>query len=197
MTAFDYSTADEQRSFELIPSGTNAVIEINLRPGNAGEGGLLTRTKSVDKDGKPRPPAEALDLEFIIIEGPFAKRKLWGFYVVSGTTDGHEQAADITKARLRAFLESARNIKPTDVSEAAKKARTAELTEFDGLRFMGKIGIERGTGDYIGKDKNILLEVITPDRKEWHPIQQVPKQREIPLSSGSAVTPITKPQWAK
>lgn len=187
MTAYDYSQAPEQRSFEIIPSGTIAVMEINLRPGGAGEDGLLKRTKGGD--------AEALDLEFIINEGPFTKRKFWGFYVYSGTTDGHEQAASITNARLRAFLESARGIKPTDVSEAAKKARTAVLADFDGLRFMGKIGIEKGTGDY--KDKNVLLEVITPDRKEWHAIQQVPKQREMPLSSGSAVTPITKPDWAK
>jgi hypothetical protein len=187
MTAFDYSTADEQRSFDLLPSGTIAVMEINLRAGGAGDDGLLKRTKNGD--------AEALDLEFIIKEGPFAKKRLWGFYVMSGTTDGHEQAASITRSRLRAFLESARGIKPTDVSEAAKKARTATLIDFDGLRFMGKIGIEKGTGDY--KDKNILLEVITPDKKEWHPIQQESKQHAMDLSSGSAVTPIKKPEWAK
>jgi hypothetical protein len=187
MTTYDYSTAPEQRSFELIPSGTIAVIEINLRPGGAGEDGLLKRTKACD--------AEGLDIEFIITEGPFAKRKFWGFYLVSGTTGRQEQAASITLSRLRAFLESARGFKPTDVSEAGIQARKAARADFDGLRFMGKIGIEKGTGDY--KDKNVLLEVITPDRKEWHAIQQVPKQREMPLSSGSAVTPITKPGWAK
>ena len=70
--------------------------------------------------------------------------------------------------RLRAILESARGIKPTDVSEAAKKARVAEYADFDGIRFMAKIGVEPARGDY--KAKNILGEVITPDRKEWHPI---------------------------
>ena len=28
----------------------------------------------------------------------YTKRKFWGFYVDAGTTDGHEQAADITNA---------------------------------------------------------------------------------------------------
>jgi hypothetical protein len=94
-----------------------------------------------------------------------------------------------------AFLESARGFMPTDVSEAGIQARKAARADFDGLRFMAKIGIEKGTGDY--KDKNILLEVITPDRKEWHAIKQEPKHRTMPLSSASAATPITKPDWAK
>jgi hypothetical protein len=187
MSAYDYNQAPEQRTFELIPSGTVAVMEINLRAGGAGDDGLLKLTQKGD--------AEALDLEFIITEGPFAKRKIWGFFVVSGTTDGHQQAADITHSRLRAILESARNIKPTDVSEAAKKARLASYIDFDGLRFIGKIGIEQGTGGY--KDKNVLLEVITPDKKDWHAIQQVPKQHEMNVSAGTEVTPIKKPEWAK
>jgi hypothetical protein len=167
MTAYDYSQASEQRSFELIPEGTIAVMEVNIRPGGAGDGGIMKRTKNGD--------AEALDLEFIITEGPLAKRKLWGFYVTAGTTDGHKQAADITHSRLRAILQSVRAIKPTDVSEAAKKARLAEYSDFDGMRFLGKIGIEKGTGDY--KDKNILLEVVTPDKKNGGRSNRSPSNR--------------------
>jgi hypothetical protein len=188
MTAFDFNQAPEQKLFGLIPEGTLAVMEINLRPGGAGEGGIMKRTQKGD--------AEALDLEFIITEGEFAKRKLWGFYVTAGTSDDHEQAASITKGRLRAILECARGIKPTDVSEAAKKKRFAEYSDFDGMRFLGKIGIEKGTSEY--KDKNILLEVITPDRKEWRAIQQEPKQSSAADATKTAtMAPIAKPDWAK
>src|SRR5262249_2983910 len=104
---------------------------MNIRPGNAGPDGLFKRSKSGD--------AEGLDVEFTCVEGEYAKRKFWSFMILNGTTDGHATAGDITMRRLRAILESARGIKPTDVSEAAKKARVAKYADFDGLRFMARI----------------------------------------------------------
>jgi hypothetical protein len=187
MSAFDFNTATEQRDFDVIPDKTIAVVQLNIRAGNAGEGGLLRRSKNGE--------AEGIDAEFVVVEGPYAKRKFFAFMVLSGTTDGHAQAADITRSRLRAILESARGVKPTDVSEAGKKARVAEYRDFDGIRFMARIGVEPAKGDY--KAKNILASVITPDQKEWRPIEQV----EQPLLHAAAVTPasktIIKPAWAQ
>jgi hypothetical protein len=188
--SFDFNQAGEQRSFEVMPDGTIAVMQANIRPGNVGEDGLL----KCSNDGR----CEGLSVEFTIVEGEYAKRKIFAFMVISGTTDGHSQAADITKQRLRAILESARGIKPTDVSEAAKQARVAKFADFDGLRFVGKIGIEAARGDY--KAKNTLAEVITPDRKEWHPIEQDPAAAKSAASSATPATsaaPIKKPGWAK
>jgi hypothetical protein len=181
----DYNQAGAQRSFEPITDGTIVVVQMNIRPGNVGEGGLLKRSA--------KGLAEMIDAEFIVVEGEHAKRKFWENMVLSGTTDGHEQAADITKRRLRAILESARGIKPTDVSEAAKAARNAEYSDFDGMRFMCKLGIEPASKDF--KAKNIIAEVITPDRKEWHAIEQQPKPKDSG-PSGNAPAPITKPKWA-
>jgi hypothetical protein len=116
--------------------------------------------------------------------------------ILSGVTDGHAQAADITRSRLRAILESARGIKPADVSEAAKKARVAEYNDFAGLRFLAKIGVEPAKGDY--KAKNTLTEAITPDRKEWHPIEQVERSsRPVQPTTPAARTEIVKPAWAQ
>ena len=144
----------------------------------------------------PAPGANCrLDAEFTVAEGEYAKRKLWSYMVLSGTTDGHERAADITKRRLRAILESAKGIKPEDVSEASKAARNAEYADFDGLRFMCKLGVEPAKGDY--KAKNILAEVITPDRKEWRAIEQQPKTAKAKKSADNAPAPITKPAWAQ
>jgi hypothetical protein len=161
----DYNQAGAQRSFDVIPDGTIVIVQMNLRSGHAGEDGLLKRSRNGQ--------AEGLDAEFTVVEGEYAKRKLWSFMVISGTTDGHEQAADITRRRLRAILESARGIKPEDVSEAAKAARVAEFADFDGIRFMAKLGVEPACDGYPAK--NILAEVITPDRKEWRAVEQQPK----------------------
>jgi hypothetical protein len=185
MSAFDFNTADEQRGFDVIPDKTVAIVQMHVREGNAGEDGLLKRSKSGG--------AEGLDCEFTVVEGPYTKRKIFGFYVLSGTTDGHAQAADITRSRLRAILESARGIKPTDVSEVAKKARIAEYRDFDGIRFMARIGVEPAKGEY--RAKNVLATVITPDMKEWHPIEQVeqPLMHALPTEAKT----IVKPAWAK
>src|SRR5262249_40596995 len=102
MTVFDFNQATEQRTFEVIPENTIAIVQLTVRPGNAGEGGILKRSKTGE--------AEGLDCEFTVVEGPYAKRKFFGFMILSGTTDGHAQAADITRSRLRAILESARGI---------------------------------------------------------------------------------------
>jgi hypothetical protein len=40
----DYNTAGEQKSFDVIPKDTIAVIQMNVRPGNAGEGGIEKRS---------------------------------------------------------------------------------------------------------------------------------------------------------
>jgi hypothetical protein len=186
----DFNTAGAQRSFDMIPDGTIAVVQINIRPGNAGEGGLFKRSK----EGK----AEGLDAEFTVVEGEHTKRKFWGYLITGGTTDGHAQAADITTRRLRAILESARGIKPTDVSEAAKTARIAAYADFDGMRFMAKIGLEPAQNGY--KAKNILSEAITPDRQEWRPIEQVAKAAADAATKPVITSPtgvIAKPEWAR
>ena len=188
MGAFDYNTADGQRDLDVIPNGTIAVVQLNIRAGDAGEDGLLKRSKNGE--------AEGLDCVFIVVEGPHAKRKFFNFAVLSGTTDGHAQAADITRSRLRAILESARGVKPTDVSEAAKKARIAEYRDFDGIRFLAKIGVEPAKGEY--KAKNTLASVITPDQKEWRPIEQIEQSpAHATPTAAPASKAIIKPAWAQ
>jgi hypothetical protein len=181
----DFNQAGAQRSFDVIPDGTIVVVQMNVRHGNVGADGILKRSNNGQ--------AEGLDAEFIVVEGEYAKRKFWSFMVVDGATDGHEQAADITNRRLRAIIESVKGIKPTDVSDAAKAARNVEYSEFSGMRFLCKVGVEPARDGY--KAKNILAEVITPDRKEWRPIEQAPKP-PTKGGPGNTPTPITKPAWA-
>src|SRR6516225_6857262 len=108
---FDFNNAPAQRSFDVIPDGTIAVLHMHIRPGGAGEGGLLRRSKNGDSEG--------LDVEFTVVEGEYAKRKFWTLFTLTGTTDGHAKAGEISAAKLRAILESARGVSPDDITPAA------------------------------------------------------------------------------
>jgi len=96
-------------------------------------------------------------------------------------------------------LESARGVKPDDVSESAKAARqVAGWGDFDGLRFMGRIGVQPAQGQY--GPKNILLEVLTPDRKGWRRVEQQTNGAKPPSQSAAALQPageIVRPAWAR
>jgi hypothetical protein len=201
MTVMDFNTAGPQRSFDLIPADTIATLHMTVKSGGAGEGGWLKRSKAGD--------SEALDCEFVVVDGEYAKRKFWTLFTISGTTEGQATAADISRRRLRAMLESARGIRPDDESDAAKEARrTNSWGDFDGLRFIGRIGIEPAKGEY--RAKNILLEVITPNRREWHHVDQVAKPDRgdntptqgssaaaAPQKPAATTVAIARPAWAR
>lgn len=190
----------KQRSFDLIPHGTTAVVQMKIRPGNVGEDGWLKRSA----DGN----SEALDTELTIRGAPYDGRKLWLLLTLSGTTEGHAKAAEISRIRLCAILESARGIRPGDESEAARQGRHANsYADFNGIVFIAKIGIEKGkprpngNGDYF-PDKNTIIEIVTPDRNEWHKLDQPTPQA---ASGGAVVTSppanggatVARPAWSK
>jgi hypothetical protein len=105
------------------------------------------------------------------------------------------------------MINSAFGLKPDDKSPQARATRTKSLREFEGLTFIGKIGIEQGKpkdkSNPNGEkwpDKNILAAVVTPDKRDWHPAEQPP-----PFNGGATPTPptppvpaapINKPSWA-
>jgi hypothetical protein len=102
-----------------------------------------------------------LNCEFTILEGQFARRKVFDKIGINGS----DQWINMGKARIRAILESAKNINPKDMSETAMAARKINsFNELDGLEMIIKIGIESDrSGMY--PDKNRLLSIITPDHK--------------------------------
>lgn len=164
---FDFNTAEVSAPVDsLIPDGTIAPVRMTLRAGGAGEGGWLRPNKDGDK--------LMLDIELTVTAGPYARRKVWGLMVVSGS----EKAEGITRSTLRGILESSRNIRPDDMSDAAKQARCiAGYGDLDGVEFLAKIGIEKGQNGY--SDKNKLVAAITPDHRAY--------------ASGGAVAPVATP----
>src|SRR5262249_4357028 len=169
-TPYDYTDVPKSTAIPRDTIATIATIAMHINAGGVGEDGMLTRSK----DGA----CEMLNATFTLLDGEHAKRKFFQNFVLAGTSDGHAQAAEISLRTLRAILESARGIMPDDASPEARALRTASLKDFDRLSFMAKLGVEKGDGNY--PDKNFIASVITPDRKEWHPVEQ-PR----PLAGGS------------
>jgi hypothetical protein len=188
---FDYTDASTQREFDLIPHGTLATVQMNIQPGGAGEGGILSRSKNGD--------CEMLKSEFTVVEGEYARRKFWERFVLAGTTDGHAKAVEISRSKLRGILESARGIKPDDTSPQARAARTVELAAFDGLRFVARIGVEKGGENSGGgnyPDRNFLLTAITPDRRDWHAVERTASPPHSSPPTAPAAVAVPKPAWA-
>jgi hypothetical protein len=189
MVSYDFNDAETQCNFDVIPDGTIASVRMAVRPGSAGEGGWLRRSK----DGG----SEALDREFVVLDGPFAKRKFWMLFTIVGTTPGHAEAANISAGKLRAILESACGIKPDDRSDAAKEARRiSSYGDLNGLAFIARIGVEPPQNGYRAKNK--LDHVVTPDEKAWHSAAQEPVAARPAEPAKHASTPakINRPDWA-
>lgn len=194
--AFDFNNAETQREGGLIADGTIAAVHLTIRPGNSGEGGWLKRSKEGG--------SQALDCEFTVVDGPFAKRKFWSLFTVEGTTEGHAKAGEISASRLRGILESAKGIRPDDESDTAKNGRrVSSWGDFDGLRFVAKIGIETAKPGSGYKDKNTLDAAVTPDRKAWVKVEQVktsspssPSVAPSLAAATSAAVASGKPAWA-
>jgi len=183
---FDYSQAAEPRDFsELIPHNTIVTTQMRIRPGNAGPDGLYKRTAKGD--------AEGLDSEFVVLDGPYVKKKFWDFFLLAGTTDGQKEMVVTNRGRLKKILESARGIKKGDTSAENLAKYQAEDKEFDNIIFIARVGVRKGEPKNDGSgtswsDKNYLLAAVGPEDKNWHPIEQ-----PVPFNGGGAGAPSRPP----
>lgn len=147
----DFNNAAEQTNFELIPANTIAKTRLVLKAGNDPADPAITHSKNGD--------TSYLNCEFIILEGPYVRRKIFDKIGLSG----NDTWINMGKARIRAILESAKGINPKDMSESAIRGRQINsFEELNNLDVVIKIGIERDkNGQY--QDKNRVTSIITPD----------------------------------
>jgi hypothetical protein len=102
------------------------------------------------------------------MEGQYAKRKVFDKIGISGS----DQWVNMGKSRIRAILESAKNINPKDMSEAAMSSRKINsFDELDGLEMLIKIGIEHDRNG-VYQDKNKIASIITPDHLAYKEYMQ-------------------------
>jgi hypothetical protein len=206
--SYDFNDAEPQRGFsgDLIPDGTVALVAMTVRPGGQDDGGWL----KASNDGG----CLMLDAEFTIDGGDYDRRKLWGNYVIKGSTEGHDKAAGISRSFLRAALESSRGIMPSDTSPGALEARKiASYGDFDGITFCARIGVEKGglkdktagPDSERWPDKNRLF-AVTPDEDEYIAVgasggstfKAVGKvaAAAVAKAGAKAAAPAGKPAWA-
>jgi hypothetical protein len=193
--SLDFGNAATQSTNNLIPKNTSARLHLSVRPGGHDEGGWLRMNKAGN--------ALMLDCEFTVVDGQYARRKFWGLFTVKGETEGQQKAVEISRSNIRAILESARNVKPSDMSaDAAAKRRIDSWGDLDGLEFVGIIGVEEDkTGQY--GDKNRLSAAVTPDRKEYKQFgkaaSDIPYFNAAPPTNFEKTTipPPGKPSWAR
>jgi hypothetical protein len=159
----DFSDAGKQSNMnEPIPRGTYK-LKIYMRQGGAGSEGVLRTSKN--------GLSEMLDFEFTVQAGSYAARKLWELWVFQTTAENDQPdqglitAIEITRARIKALLNSARGVDPEDKSDEARaKQRLNGLLDLDGLIFVARVGIKQQAGY---RDKNVIDEIIQPDDKLW------------------------------
>ncbi|MGH8572847.1 MAG: hypothetical protein ACREX8_09755, partial [Gammaproteobacteria bacterium] len=182
--------------FDLIPKGTLVKVRMSIRPGGYDDpnqgwtGRFATRN---EKTG-----SVYLNCEFVVLEGDYARRKLWSLIGLHGP-NGPEWAR-MGRAFIRACLNSARGIHPKDESPQAQSARRISgFKDLDGLEFLAKVDWEK---DQNGNDKHIVKAPIGPDHKDYAALMGAARPVAAATPQASAQAPSrgsvpTRPSWAQ
>lgn len=182
MTYFDFNSAAEQSSYDLIPKGTVVRVRMTIKPGGYDDpsqgwtGGYATRSMTTG--------SVYLNCEFVVLDGPFARRKMWsliGLYSAKGA-----EWTNMGRTFIKAILNSARGINPNDSSPAAQNARRISgFADLEGIEFVGKVDRDK---DQNGQDKCVIKSAVTPEHKDYaaHMNGAPAGAASAPASSGGA-----------
>jgi hypothetical protein len=182
MTFFDFNSAAEQSSYDLIPKGSVVRVRMTIKPGGYDDpsqgwtGGYATRSLSTG--------SVYLNCEFVVLDGPFARRKMWsliGLYSAKGA-----EWTNMGRTFIKAILNSARGINPNDSSPAAQNARRISgFADLEGIEFVGKVDWDK---DQNGQDKCVIKSAVTPEHKDYaaHMNGAPAGAASAPASSGGA-----------
>ncbi len=201
----DYNDAESQTSYDLIPKGTIVPVRMTIKPGGYDDpaqgwtGGYATHN---DTTG-----SVYLNAEFVILEGPFAKRKVWsliGLRSLKGPEWGN-----MGRSFVRGILNSSRGLSDKDNSPQAQAARRINgFTDLDGIEFLAKIDVGK---DANGDPKNDIRFAVAPNHKDWDtfksggglwtPSQSAPAATAQPMANTTteaqpASNP-NRPSWAQ
>ena len=151
---------DARQNAKLIPKGTIAKVRLTIRPGGFSDpaqgwtGGYAKRGST---------GAVFLDAEYTVLEGQYAKRKIWsmiGLYSPKGPDWGN-----MGRNFVRGALNSSRGLSDKDNSPQAQNARRISgLADLDGIEFVARIDVG---SDSNGEEKNEIRQAVTRDHKEY------------------------------
>ncbi len=201
----DFNNAEQQQGFDLIPKGTVVKVRMTIKPGGHDDsaqgwtGGYATQSFDTG--------SVYLACEFVVLEGPYAKRKMWsniGLHSPKGPT-----WSQMGRSLIRGILNSARNVHPQDNSPQAAAARRIQgFHELDGIEFLARVDVEK---DAKGEDRNVVKLAVEPDYKDYASLMGVPPKAPDGGNSGAPAqavpayqapapqrAPVTgKPAWAQ
>ena len=190
----DFNSAEEQKNFDPIPSGTLVKVRMTIKPGGHDDqsqgwtGGYATRNVTSG--------AVYLNCEFTVLEGEFAKRKIWnliGLYSSKGPEYGN-----MGRSFIKGILNSARNLNPKDNTPQAQNARRINgLGDLDSIVFVGRISVGK---DQYRNPKNEITLAVTPEHKDYAAIMganpnAAPGANQASAAAGAA--PNSRPSWAQ
>lgn len=200
---FDLNDVEPINSGERLPDGSFVKVTLAIRPG--GVDGYTEIDKGLLKaSNAPGSDVLSLDGEFTVTEGPYAKRKFWQLFTISGGKLDDKGASigwNISKRMFRAMIDSALGLNPEDMSEAAKAKRQLRgLADLNGISFVAKVSVEPNS-DRRYPDYNRLDHPVLPTEKEWRAVmngEDVPPRPSKPRSASDShsAAPTQQPAWA-
>ena len=180
----DFNDAEAQRSFDVIPKGAVAPVRMTIKPGGYDDpgqgwtGSYATRNETTG--------SIYLNAEFVITEGPHARRRVWSLIGLVGPKG--PEWGNMGRSFVRGILNSARGLSEKDASPQANAARRIEgLHVLDGIEFLARIDIGK---DQNGEPRNEIRAAVTLDHRDWQAFQQAGGQwRPAMLAAGFAPQP--------
>ena len=174
---------DAQTNTNVIPKGTLAKVRMTIRPGGFDDpaqgwtGGYAKRAST---------GAVYLDAEYTVLEGPYAKRKIWsliGLYSPNGPN-----WANMGRSLVRGMLNSSRGISDKDNSPEAQAARRINgFADLDGIEFIARIDVGK---DSNGEERNEIKSAVMPDHRDY---AQLMGHGAAPMAPGTAYAPQSAP----
>jgi len=159
----DFNTAEVQSTGKgPIPPDSCVILQMEVRNGKNGSHQLLTRSEKGN---------EYLNVEFKVARGTYEGKQIWERYTVMGS----EAAAKISMRTLRAIVESARGIDPTDQSPGAAQNRVLnDWSDFQGMQFMAIVDAKLEHNAKDGNDyvNNHIKKIVTPNMPEYAVVAQ-------------------------
>ena len=190
--SMDFNNSENQSSFDAIPNNTLAKVRMSIKPGGYDDqsqgwvGGYATKNEATG--------SVYLSCEFVILEGLYAKRKVWG--IIGLYSNKGPEWGNMGRSFIKAILNSARGFSETDNSPAAQSARKINgLGDLDGIEFLAKITTKKDQNEEL---RNEIRFAITPDHKDYQAFMGsvAPMLTKLPASPAAPATN-NRPAWAR
>jgi hypothetical protein len=190
--SIDFNNSENQSNFDLIPNGTLAKVRMSIKPGGYDDqnqgwvGGYATRNEATG--------SIYLSCEFVILEGEYAKRKVWG--ILGLHSNKGPEWGNMGRSFIKAILNSARGFSESDNSPAAQSARKINgIGDLDGIEFVAKITTKKDQNEEL---RNEIRFAITPDNKDYKAIMGSIAAPMAKTSVNQAPAPAAnRPAWAR